>query len=154
MRAGGERGGETSSGASLTQGFGSGAEKTSGHATGAPPRRGSVQLRGSHARCQAQSQPAQHPSARLGPQVSLCSGLLLCLAAALIFLTYCIFLSLIPSSFPLLGGETLVFPAQEMKKRFRPSLPEYLITFNDLVKEMGDETFQIITGAFLIIGPH
>lgn len=92
--SGGKRGGEASSRASLTQVFGSRAKKRSGHTTGELPQRGSV-LRSCHAQCQTHSQPAQHPSAGLGPQVSLCSGLQLRLAAAFIFLPYCIFFSLI-----------------------------------------------------------
>lgn len=75
--SGGRRGGETSLWTSLTQGFGSRARKTSGHITGELSQWDFVQLRGS----QAQSQPAQHPSAGVGPQVSLYSGLLLTLAA-------------------------------------------------------------------------
>lgn len=92
--SGGKRRGERSSQVSLTQRF----KKTKGHITGVLPRGGSVQFRGSHAHCQAQSQPAQHPSAGVGPQVSLQSGLLLRLAATLIFYPYSAFSCLTLSS--------------------------------------------------------
>lgn len=81
VRSRGKRGDKTCSQASLTQGFGSWAKKTSGCTTGALSQGGSVRLRGSHARCPAESQPAQHPSAGVGHQVSLESGRLPMVAA-------------------------------------------------------------------------
>lgn len=121
MRSGGKRGGETSSPASLTQGFGSRAKKTSGHTTGALPQRGSVQLRGSHAQCQAQSQPAQHPSAGVGPQVSLCSLCCSHLPPLLYFL-----LPHFPILPPLRRRNTYVPKTDE--KKFRPSSPRLCLS--------------------------
>lgn len=74
MCSGGKGRGERSARAALKQGFASRAKKTNGGIAGTLPRRGSVQLGGSRAHWRAQSQPAQHPSAGLGPQVSLMSA--------------------------------------------------------------------------------
>lgn len=75
MCSGGKGRGEKCARATLKQGFGSRAKKTNGSIAGKLPRQGSVQLRGSRAQCRAQSQPAQHPSAGVGAQVSLMSEL-------------------------------------------------------------------------------
>ena len=127
VRSGAKRGGETSSRASLTQGFGSRAKKTSGRTTGGLPQWGSVQLGGSHTQCQARSQPAQHPSARVGPQVSPCSGLLLRLAAAVLCLPSSIFFSLAFPSFPL---DVL---SKGDEKKFSPLCPHHCVPATSVV---------------------